>query len=179
MRLFRIIVAGIALGGTLLLAGASARAASWSPYNEPNRLSLSGGMYDANDDEEAAEFHLEYRFRKGWWFVRPLVGIMATSDEAFYGYGGIYVDVPVTERWIVTPSFAAGGYDDGDGKDLGHTIEFRSKIELAYRFRNRVRISVGFSHISNASLDDNNPGTEIVSVSYAIPFYPWHPPRRR
>lgn len=178
MRWFGVIAAGAALGSALLLAGAPARAASWSPRTEPNRLSLSGGFFDANDNEEAAEFHLEYRFRKGWWFVRPMVGVLATSDEAFYGYGGIYIDVPVSARWIVTPSFAAGGYDDGDGKDLGHAVEFRSQIELAYRFRNRVRISVGFSHISNASLDDKNPGTEIVSLTYAIPFYPWYPVRR-
>lgn len=167
------------LGIFLFIAAAArpAAATSWSSDNEPNRLSLSGGLYDANDNEEAAEFHLEYRFRKGLWFVRPMVGVMATSDEAFYGYGGIYIDVPVTDRWILTPSFAAGGYDDGDGKDLGHTIEFRSQIELAYRFRNRVRISASLSHISNASLSDNNPGTEILSLTYAIPFYPWYPPR--
>jgi lipid A 3-O-deacylase len=167
--------------GALLLCGTlqPALAISWSPYEEPNRLSLSGGFYDANDNEEAGVFNLEYRFRKGLWFIRPMVGVMATTEEAFYGYGGIYIDVPVTNRLILTPSFAAGGYEDGDGKDLGHTIEFRSKIELAYRFRNRVRISLGVSHISNASLGDNNPGTEIVSLSYAIPFYPMHPPRRR
>ena len=179
MNKLKVIAAAAVFGWMLLVAAGPARAASWSPYNEPNRLSLSGGLYDANDDEEAAEFNLEYWFCKGWWFLRPMIGVMGTTDEAFYGYGGLYLDLPVAERWILTPSFAAGGYDDGDGKDLGHTIEFRSKIELAYRFRNRVRIGVGISHISNASLDDNNPGTEIVSISYAIPFYPWHPPRRR
>jgi len=168
------------LVGVLLFSTAQpASALSWSPYDEPNRLSLSLGFYDINDNEEAGEAHLEYRFWKGLWFVRPMVGVMATTDGAVYGYGGIYIDLPIVDRWIVTPSFAAGGYDDGDGKDLGHTVEFRSQIELAYRFRNRVRVSLGISHISNASLGDNNPGTEILSLTYAIPFYPMYPPQRR
>lgn len=176
MRLI-IVLAVCAVMGGLYPAG-PARAASWSPYNEPNRLSLSGGFYDIFDNEEAGEAHLEYRFRRGWWFVRPLAGVMVTTDEAVYGYGGIYIDVPVFERWIITPSFAAGAYDDGDGKDLGHTIEFRSQLEIAYRFRNRVRVGLGISHISNGGLGDGNPGTEILSFTYAIPFYPWHPARR-
>jgi len=180
LQFFRMFTISAVFGGFLLIAGAGpASALSWNPYEEPNRLSLSLSYFDFNDNEEAGSAHLEYRFRQGLWLIRPMVGVLATTDEAVYGYGGLYVDLPITDHWIFTPSFSAGGYDDGDGKDLGHTIEFRSQLELAYRFRNRVRISLSVSHISNASLDDNNPGTEILSLSYAIPFYPMHPPQRR
>ncbi|MDP6622047.1 MAG: acyloxyacyl hydrolase, partial [Alphaproteobacteria bacterium] len=62
-------------------------------------------------------------------------------------------------------------YHRGQGKDLGHWIEFRSQLELAYRFDDRSRLGVSLSHISNASLDDNNPGTESLMLNYAVPFH--------
>ena len=33
-----------------------------------------------------------------------------------------------------TPSFAPGLYDEGDGKDLGHVLEFKSEVQLSYDF---------------------------------------------
>ena len=51
-------------------------------------------------------------------------------------------------------------YGEGDGKDLGHAIEFRSGIEVAYRFDDYSRLGLSFTHISNAGLDERNPGVE-------------------
>ena len=68
------------------------------------------------------------------------------------------------------PSFAAGLYEDGDGKDLGHTVEFRSAIDLAYRFDNRSRLGLSFYHLSNAHLADSNQGTEVLSLIYSVPL---------
>ena len=33
-----------------------------------------------------------------------------------------------------TPSFAPGLYHEGDGKDLGHALEFKSEIQFSYNF---------------------------------------------
>ena len=33
---------------------------------------------------------------------------------------------------IFTPSFAPGLYHEGDGKDLGHVLEFKSEVQLSY-----------------------------------------------
>ena len=93
-----------------------------------------------------------------------------TSDGAIYGLGGILMDVFFGRRLVLTPSFGAGAYFDGDGKDLGSVIEFRSQVELAYRFNDRSRLGVAISHISNASIGSDNPGTEIVTIYYSIPF---------
>jgi hypothetical protein len=71
---------------------------------------------------------------------------------------------------VVTPSFGVGAYSDGDGKDLGNTVEFRSQIEGGYRFDDRSRLTLALSHISNASLGDRNPGVNILSVYYHIPL---------
>lgn len=138
--------------------------------DDPAFLAFGGGYFDINDDKDAAEFRIEYRGGKRFWIFKPMVGGMATSDAAIYGFVGVNVDLFFGRRFVLTPNFAAGLYHDVDGKDLGHSVEFRSGIELAYRFDNRSRLGVAFHHISNASLDDNNPGTEILAIVYSLPL---------
>ena len=132
--------------------------------DDPHFISLAAGYYDINDDMDAAEFRAEFRGRDGIWYFKPFGGLMVTSDEAVNVFVGTLVDFNLGSRFVVTPSFAVGLYRDGDGKDLGHVIEFRSGIELAYRFDDRSRLGVSFYHLSNAGLDDHNPGTEVVSL---------------
>lgn len=139
--------------------------------DDPDFLVIGGGWYDFNDDMDAFDFRAEYRSNyKALGFLKPWIGIEATTDQAVYALGGVLVDLYFGRRWVFTPSFGAGAYADGSGKDLGHTIEFRSQVEFGYRFDNRSRLSLAVSHISNASLGDNNPGTEIATVYYHIPF---------
>ena len=71
---------------------------------------------------------------------------------------------------LFTPNIGVGLYDEGDGKKLGSSIEFRSGLELSYELENERRIGISISHISNASIGDKNPGTEIISISYQIPY---------
>ena len=53
---------------------------------------------------------------------------------------------------------------------LGHDLEFRSQIEIAYRFDDRARLGLSLSHMSSASIGDKNPGTESIMVTYALPI---------
>lgn len=139
--------------------------------DDPDFLVVGGGWYDFNDNRDAFDFRAEYRSGyKALGFLKPWAGIEATSDQAFYGLFGVLTDLYYGRRWVLTPSFGAGLYLDGDGKDLGHTIEFRSQLEFGYRLDDRSRMSLAIGHISNASLADNNPGTEIATVYYHIPF---------
>lgn len=137
---------------------------------DPTLLYLALGYYDINDNEEAAEFRVEWRGHEWWWKLKPLAGGMITSDGAAYGFGGIALDLELWRHLVLTPSFAAGLYADGGGKDLGSVIEFRSGIELAWRFDSGARAGLMLYHISNAGIDDNNPGTEVLSLGYAIPL---------
>ncbi len=137
---------------------------------DPSFIRFGGGYYDVNDDMQAGEFHVEYISNSRWWVFNPFVGFMATTDSALYGYAGIRLDMFLGRRFVITPSFAPGLYSDGDGKDLGYPIEFRSALEFAYRFDDRSRLGLSFYHLSNASLDDNNPGTEVVTLHYSYPF---------
>jgi lipid A 3-O-deacylase len=138
--------------------------------DDPSFLAFSAGYFDINDDFDAAEGRVEYRHRGKLWIFKPFVGAMATSDQAAYGYAGVLVDVYLGRRWVVTPSFAPGLYRKGDGKDLGGAIEFKSQLEISYRFDDRSRLGLGISHMSNASIYDRNPGTETLFLTYALPL---------
>lgn len=141
--------------------------------NDPDFLSVAIGAFDlVQDNDKATEFRAEYRSDKKIWIFKPFIGAMGTTDSAFYGYGGLLVDVYFGRRWVLTPNFAAGYYSKGDGLDLGHELEFRSSIELSYRFDNRTRLGVSFYHMSNASIGSDNPGTEVLSIVYSIPLGP-------
>jgi hypothetical protein len=151
----------------LWAAAPAARAAD----DDPSFLALGAGWYDMNrQTDQAAEFRAEWRGTRALWVFKPLVGVMATSDAAVYGYGGILLDIYLGRRIVFSPSVAAGAYHNGNGKDLGSVVEFRSSAELAYRFDDRSRIGLNFYHISNAGIGDKNPGTEVLSLTYAIPL---------
>lgn len=136
-----------------------------------DRLLLGVGYYDIMDNEDAVDARVEWRSGDDFvWGIAPFVGVEATSDGAVYGLVGLYRDFPIAPQWYITPSFGAGLYHDGGGKDLGHTVEFRSQIELGYEFQSAHRVSAGFGHISNASLGDRNPGTEILNLYYHMPW---------
>ena len=65
-----------------------------------------------------------------------------------------------------TPSFTPGLYDEGDGKDLGHVIEFKTEIQISYEISNESEIGLSYNHISNASLGDKNPGANSYMFNF-------------
>ena len=150
--------------------GASAQAAD---TEDPAFLVISGGYYDVlHNVEPAGSFGLEYRHDdKLLGIFKPMVATYGTSHGAFWFGAGIAVDVYFGNRFVVTGSFAPGAYHQGNGKDLGHTLEFRSQIEVGYRFDDRSRLTLGFNHLSNGSQwSDINPGVEILTVNYYLPL---------
>ena len=96
----------------------------------------------------------------------PILGISANADDAFWGFAGFRWDFRLGEKWIVTPTFATSLYEEGDSKDLGHTIEFRSGLEIARRL-GKGRLGVCLYHLSNASLSDHNPGSESLILTWS------------
>lgn len=138
--------------------------------DDPDFIAVSVGAFDVNDDETTAEARLEYRSDWRWWMFKPFGGVMGNADGGGYVYAGVLIDLFFGNRIVVTPSFAPGAYIEGDSKDLGSVLEFRSQIEVSYRFDNRSRLGVALSHMSNAGIGDDNPGTENLVLTYAVPF---------
>jgi lipid A 3-O-deacylase len=138
--------------------------------DDPEFLSFRTGAFDITDDHTAALFGAEYRSDFTDLIFTPMVGGFVTTDGGLYGYGGVFIDLDLSKQVVLRPSLSVGAYSDGNGKDLGGVLEFRSAIELAWRFENRSRLGVEISHLSNAGIYDNNPGAESMTVNYAMPL---------
>mgnify|MGYP001262377340 CR=1 FL=1 len=136
---------------------------------EPDFIAFSAGVFDLGKDQTALEGRLEYRSGIRLWVFKPFGGVMGTSDGGAYGYAGVLVDVFFGRRMVAALSFAPGAYAKGNGKKLGHELEFRSQLEVAYRFDDRARLGLSLSHMSNASIADKNPGAESLMLTYALP----------
>jgi len=143
--------------------------------------------FDGSESNEATDFRYERRFDNSlfkigpesydFFDLKPFAGFEMTSDSASYFLLGVYLEDNVgviftgdTSNFIFTPSFGVGYYDDGDGKELGNNIEFRTTFELSYQLKNENRIGISFGHISNANIADINPGAEVLSLSYQISY---------
>lgn len=153
---------------------ALATAALPARADDPDFLSFSGGWFDFNRQKDpGAEFRMEYRsdYKIPYIKWKPFAAVGgATSGHGFVGAGVLW-DFYFGRRIVVTPSFAPHLYLGGDKKlDLGYPLEFRSQLEVAYRFDDRSRLGLAISHYSNASIGDTNPGSETLSVYYSIPL---------
>lgn len=155
-----------------LLAGAPAAA---EPASEP-ALALHAGIFDVGADE-VGEVGFEVRLR-GFdipalpesFGLRPILGAMVTADESVYGFAGVRLEWAFAEAWVLAPHLSAGLYEEGDGKDLGGPVEFRSGIELAARVGERSQLGLMLYHLSNAVLYDKNPGEESLVLVWTRSF---------
>lgn len=125
-----------------------------------------------SDRDAAGVFSIEYRTSKTFEFlrIRPLIGLLATTDESVYAWFGLSTDLNFFERIVLRLDAGVGGYDKGNGQTLGHDVNFRTGATVAWRFDNNARLGVGFHHLSNAGLDKINPGTESLSLFYSHPL---------
>ena len=140
--------------------------------DDPAFLTIAAGAWDFNkQDDEGAEFRLEYRSDHKLWELKPFGVVAGTSTGSFFVGAGVLMDIYFGRRFVVTPSFAPHYYSQGSSdKDLGYELEFRSQLEFAYRFDDRSRLGLSVSHYSNASIGDKNPGEESLMLNYSIPI---------
>ena len=140
-------------------------------FNE-HELNFYTGMFDFSDDgQRAALFGFQHQnenlVRESFLgTISPVTGFMLTENNAAYAYTGIQANYNLGKLNII-PSFTPGLYGQGDGKDLGHTIEFKSELQFSLDVFSNSELGFSYNHISNASLGDKNPGANsYMSVSY-------------
>ncbi len=133
------------------------------------------GMFDFSDDGKKSQlFGFEhqnqnlYRETKIGTFS-PVTGYMLTADGAMYLYTGIETDYDLG-RFQITPSFTPGFYSKGDGKDLGHILEFKSEVQVSMDLGESTNFGLSYNHISNASLGDKNPGANSYMFNFLKKF---------
>tara|TARA_B100000780_G_scaffold17678_1_gene11508 strand:- start:70 stop:588 length:519 start_codon:yes stop_codon:yes gene_type:complete len=96
----------------------------------------------------------------------PITGGFITENSAAYLYTGVEWNYDMGGKITFTPSFTPGLYSAGDGKDLGHILEFKTEIQASYAISEDSRFGMSYNHISNASLGDKNPGANSYMVNY-------------
>ena len=140
-----------------------------------NKWSLYTGMFDFSDDGKRANLfgaeYINFKASKDIFLgnVQPVTGGMITTDDAFYIYTGYQLSQK-SNSTTFSPSFAVGYYDEGDGKDLGHEIEFKTQIQILFDISPNSELGISYNHISNASLGSKNPGANSYMFNFIKKF---------
>ena len=140
--------------------------------DQNTEFSVYTGMFDFSDDGKKSTLlgfqHQNEDLNRNTFLgnLSPITGALITADAASYLYTGVQAQYKLGALNI-TPSFTPGLYFEGDGKDLGHLIEFKSELQFSLDLSNTSELGLSYNHISNASLGDKNPGAN----SYMFNFF--------
>ena len=140
--------------------------------NQNTEFSIYTGMFDFSDDGKKSTLigfqHQNEDLNRNTFLgnLSPITGFLITADNAGYIYTGVQAQYKLG---IInfTPSFTPGIYHEGDGKDLGHLIEFKSELQISLDLSKTSELGFSYNHLSNASLGDKNPGAN----SYMFNFF--------
>ena len=98
--------------------------------------------------------------------LSPITGALITADSAAYIYTGVQANYKAG-KMNFSPSFTPGLYSKGNGKDLGHVLEFKSELQISLDLFSNSQLGFSYNHLSNASLGTKNPGAN----SYMFNFF--------
>ena len=143
--------------------------------NNEHQLNFYTGNFDFSDDKQKAGLlgfqHQNENLSRNTFLgnISPITGGFVTANSAAYLYTGVEWNVDVGGL-IFTPSFAPGLYHEGEGKDLGHILEFKSEVQLSYAPSESTNFGLSYNHVSNASLGDKNPGANSYMFNFLKKF---------
>jgi len=142
----------------------------------PNtQLNMYSGLFDFSDVKQRAvlvgfQHQNEELYRETFLgTLSPITGGFVTENQALYAYTGIEWNFDLGPINF-TPSFAPGLYGEGDGKDLGHILEFKSEVQASFNLSENSQLGMSYNHISNASLGDKNPGANSYMFNFLKKF---------
>ena len=144
--------------------------------NNGHQVNYFTGNFDFSDDKQSSYLvgfqHQNDNLNRDTFLgnVSPITGGFITDNSAAYIYTGIEWNVDMGNKMLFTPSFAPGLYHEGDGKDLGHVLEFKSEVQLSYASSKNTSFGVSYNHVSNASLGDKNPGANSYMFNFIKNF---------
>ena len=133
------------------------------------------GMFDFSDDGKRSTLiglqHQNESLNRDTFLgnLSPITGALITSDNAAYFYTGVQAQYSIGALNVI-PSFTPGIYEQGDGKDLGHIIEFKSEVQLSLDLPKDSQFGFSYNHLSNASLGDKNPGANSYMFNFLKKF---------
>ena len=144
-------------------------------YEKSTEFNVYSGMFDFSDDGKRSTLiglqHQNENLNRDTFLgnLSPITGVLITSDNAGYVYTGVQAQYNIGILNI-TPSFTPGLYHEGDGKDLGHMLEFKSEVQLSFDLSKNTELGFSYNHLSNASLGDKNPGANSYMFNFLKNF---------
>tara|TARA_B100000900_G_scaffold409329_1_gene425080 strand:+ start:3207 stop:3728 length:522 start_codon:yes stop_codon:yes gene_type:complete len=138
-------------------------------------FNVYSGMFDFSDDGKKSALlglqHQNENLNRDTFLgnISPITGALITEDTAAYVYTGVQAQYKIGVLNL-TPSFTPGLYHEGDGKDLGHMLEFKSEVQLSLDLTRTSEFGFSYNHISNASLGDKNPGANSYMFNFLKSF---------
>ncbi len=102
-----------------------------------------------------------------WGRVSYGLGLRASVDdgESLWLGGGIYLDYPLNDLWTVEATVMPGYYNPGSPDfDLGSDLEIHSSLGIGRTIGPATRLSLAFTHLSNAGTSDRNPGRNALAL---------------
>ena len=148
---------------------------SLSDETKNTEINAFTGLFDFSDDKQKAGlFGLQHQndelYRNSFLGkLSPITGGFLTENSAVYLYSGVQSEFDLGFMSI-TPSFAPGYYNSGNGKDLGHALEFKTEVQVSFDLSKDSQLGMSYNHISNASLGTKNPGANSYMFNFLKNF---------
>ena len=143
--------------------------------NDNTKFNIYSGMFDFSDNGKRSTLigfqHQNTDLNRDTFLgnLSPITGFMFTADSAAYLYTGVQAQYSLGALNII-PSFTPGLYSQGDGKDLGHLLEFKSEVQISLDLFQNTQLGLSYNHLSNASLGDKNPGANSYMFNFLKTF---------
>ncbi len=144
--------------------------------NKEHQINFFSGNFDFSDHKQKSLLvglqHQNENLNRNTFLgnVSPITGGFITENSAAYIYTGVEWNVDMGGGLMFTPSFAPGLYHAGNGKDLGHALEFKSEVQFSYSTSESTRFGASYNHVSNASLGNKNPGANSYMFNFIKNF---------
>ena len=165
----------ICLGICILFFVSSISAEEMKNNIQNNQFNVYTGMFDFSDDGKRSTLvgfqHQNENLNRHTFLgnLSPITGVLITADSAGYVYTGVQAQYRIGALNVI-PSFTPGLYHEGDGKDLGHILEFKSEVQLSLNLSDSSKFGFSYNHLSNASLGDKNPGANSYMFNFLKNF---------
>ena len=160
---------------TLISFSFASFANSEDQSSQETELNFFSGMFDFSDTNQASglvglQHQNDKLYRESFLGkISPITGGFLTEKNAFYFYTGAQAEYDLG-LITITPSFAPGYYNFGNGKDLGSVLEFKSEVQVSFNLSDSTELGMSYNHISNASFGEKNPGANSYMFNFLKQF---------
>jgi len=137
-----------------------------------SRLTFQVAKVEFQEDIIGNEIYVGYDLGTTYGPFQPTFGASATDlGDIWIGVGAKWTTHSLSDGpFFIEASLMPGYYAQGDGPDIGGSLQFRSSLGAGFAFDNGVTVLASYDHRSNADTQDVNPGLETIALRVAFPF---------